>query len=125
MRSIPKIITNDNIVLVIICVNNLEILKNENASIVNIIMQYANTMVSKNLKYGIKPTDFIDTSPSEISSSRGIYNRKIYFRTKAKMVQAKACMPWVSENISMVRPVKNEIVKTMFIFIVRGSLTMK
>lgn len=43
----------------------------------------------------------------------------------AKIVQDRACIPCVSENISIVKPHRNEIVNTMFIFIVRGSLTMK
>lgn len=125
MRSIPNIITNDKIVLLTIWINNRDMLNNENASIVNIKIQYIKTMVNRNLKYGKKPTDLIDTSPSDISSSRGMYSLRIYFRINASIVHARACIPCVSENISTVNPVKNDIVKTIFIFIVKGNLTMK
>lgn len=125
MRSIPKIMINEKIVLDTICPNNLKKLKNENASIVKTIMQYKRTMDNKYLKYDAKPIDLIVTSPSEISSSRGTYSLKIFLLTKDMIVQAKACIPCVSENISTNNPVKNAIVRTILMFKVKGNLISK
>ena len=100
-------------------------MKNENASIVNTIMQYNRTIDNKYLKYDANPIDFIVTSPSEISSSRGTYSLKIFLLTKDVIVHASACIPCVSENISTNNPVKNEIVRTILMFKVRGNLTSR
>ena len=56
--------------------------------------------------------DFIDTSPSVISSSLGMYSFNNGLRTNAIIVHERACIPCVFEKISIINPMINEIVKT-------------
>lgn len=60
-----------------------------------------------------------------MSSSLGTYSRNIDFLMNATIVQDNACIPCVFEKMSINNPVKNDIVKTIFILRVNGNLIIK
>ena len=90
MRSIANINKNDNIVLHIILKKSCNILKNVKASMQKTRVQYKSTIVSKYLKYATNPIVLMVTSPSVISSSRVMYNRRILRLTNDVNVQDNA-----------------------------------
>ncbi len=91
----------------------------------NIKEQYNNIIVKIYFEYIPKPNERIDGSGFVKSSSRGKYNRNILRRIIATIVQAKAFIPCVSENISMNRPIKKDNVNIQFVDSETGSFIIK
>lgn len=71
------------------------------------------------------PKVLVDGEGFESSSSRGKYMCRIGMRSAPSIVQASAFIPWVFENMSIVKPSTNDNVRTQFTLIVTGSLMMK
>lgn len=100
-------------------------LKMENDSIMNISEQYNNVIVNIYFAYTPSPNERIDGSGFVKSSSRGKYSRNILRRIIAIIVQAKAFIPCVSENMSMKTPIIKDVVNIQLVDNETGSFIIK